>query len=100
RFPEVIGERDLAPVSLRLALPLVRDLAAVAGLDVPVDAVVRRVELAADEPLRVRQVPLAHGRERLEPRDAFSPLALPELLARPVVDVGLRARLRRELGRR
>ena len=57
-----------------LALPVDRDLLAVAGLDVPVDAVVGDVELAADEPLRERGV--------------ASPAPGPELL-RPVQPVGL-----------
>ena len=42
----------------RLTLPVVRDLVAVPGLDVAVEAVVRGVELPADEPLREREVPV------------------------------------------
>jgi hypothetical protein len=96
-----IREGDVAPVVGGLAFPVERDLGAVAGLDVPVDAVVRRVELAADEPLRVRQVPFADGLERLEPRDTLARLRLPELVEAPVVDLGRRVRLGGELpGRR
>ena len=51
----------------RLALPVERDLLAVPGLDVAVDAVVGDVELAADEPLRERGLPVEHLPERLRP---------------------------------
>src|SRR5581483_11971188 len=94
-----IGERDLAPVT-RLALPVVRDLPALPRFDVPVDAVVGRVQLAADVPPGVRELPLVQLRERLEPGDPVAALALPELLERELVDVRLRVRLRRERGRR
>ena len=40
-----------------LALPVVRDLVAATGVDVAVEAVVRRVELAAEEPLGERADP-------------------------------------------
>ena len=53
-----IGERDRPALVLGLALPVVGDLVADPGLDVAVDAVEADVELAADVPLRVRQVPL------------------------------------------
>ena len=56
-----LGVGDVAAVVGRLADPVDRDLVAAAGLDVAVDAVVRRVELAADEPLRERRVrPVEH----------------------------------------
>ena len=45
--------------------------------DVPVDAVDRRVELAADEPLRVRRLPVEHalpGRDPLERRRLLGPV--------------------------
>ena len=51
-----------------LALPVVGDLVAVAGLDVPVQAVVGDVELAADEPL---------GEGRVGPVEDLVPLLLP-----------------------
>ena len=51
-----LGVGEVAGVVLGLADPVDRDLVAVAGLDVPVDAVVRRVERAADEPLGERRV--------------------------------------------
>jgi hypothetical protein len=93
-----IGERDRPPLVFRLPLPVVGDLVAVPGLDVPVDAVVRDVQLAADVPLRVRQLPLAELFEVLEPGDAFAPLGLPELVEVLVVDlrrcVGLRGEVR------
>jgi hypothetical protein len=67
----------------------------------PVDAVVRDVELAAEVPLGVRQLPLVERRERLEPRHALASLPLPERLERLVVDRRLRVRLRSEVaGRR
>ena len=56
-----VGDR---PGVARLADPVERDLVAEAALDVPVDAVVGDVELAADEPLGERQVPLERGVER------------------------------------
>src|SRR5262249_60031117 len=94
-------ERAPPPIALRLALPVVRDLRALAGLDVPVDAVEAHVDLPAEEELRVRRVPLVQLRERLEPRDALPALALPELLEALAVDIRLRVRLRGEaLGRR
>ncbi len=55
------------PPGDRLALPDDRDLVAVAVLDLPVDAVVAEVRLAADEPLRVGELPLEDGVPRLEP---------------------------------
>ncbi len=96
-----VGVRERAAIAFGLALPKERDALAESRLDVPVDAVEADVELAAREPLRIRQLPLEHGVERLEPRHALTRLARPELLQRNVVDRGLRVRLRRELlGRR
>src|SRR5439155_19245168 len=93
--------RDRSSVTLGLALPVVGDLVAVACLDMPVDAVEADVQLAADVPLRVRQVPLEELAERLEPRNAIAPFGLPELLPVTLVDVGRRIRLCCEvLGRR
>ena len=95
-----LGVRELPPVALRLALPEVGDAIAEAGVDVPVDAVVRDVELAAEVPLRVGKLPLVELREGLEPRHALAALALPELVEVALVDVGLRHRERGEVGRR
>jgi hypothetical protein len=68
---------------------------------VPVDAVEAHVELAAQVPLGVRRLPVEQLVERLEPRHPFTGLGLPELVEVPVVDFGLRVRLRSEvLGRR
>ena len=58
-----VGDR---PGVAGLADPVVGDLVAEAALDVPVDAVVGDVELAADEPLGERQVPLERRVERLD----------------------------------
>ena len=63
---EQLGVGDAALVA-GLTLPVVRDLRAVPGRDVAIEAVVRNVELPADEPLREREVPLAHGVPGLEP---------------------------------
>jgi len=84
-----VGEGDRPPLVLGLALPVVRDLVALAGRDVPVDAVEADVELAAAVPLRVRLLPLEELLERLEPRDTLTPLGRPELLEPALVDVGL-----------
>ena len=78
-----VGDR---PGVARLADPVVRDLVAEAALDVPVDAVVGDVELAADEPLGERQVPLEGRVERLDPVDALAGERRPEGL---VVGLGL-----------
>jgi len=80
---------------------VVGDLVPEPGLDVAVDAVVGDVELAADVPLRVRELPLEELVEVLEPRDALPALRFPELLEVALVDIRLRVRLGREvLGRR
>ncbi|CAG2328144.1 hypothetical protein BCCR75722_04473 [Burkholderia sola] len=56
-----------------------RDAFAVAGFDVAVEAVVRRVQLAVVEPLVERRVALVeHGRERLVPREALARETRPE----------------------
>ncbi len=60
-----------------LADPVVGDLVAEAALDVAVDAVVGDVELAADEPLGERQVPLEGRVERREPARAAPRPAAP-----------------------
>ena len=91
----------VAPLVLRLALPVVGDLGRRPGLDVAVDAVVGDVQLAADVPLGVRRLPLVELREVLEPRHALARLGLPELVEVPLVDLRLGVGLRGELrGRR
>ena len=95
-----VGQR---PGVARLADPVVGDLVAEAGLDVPVEAVVGDVELAADEPLRERQVPLEGRVERLRPADPLARQALPEghvVALGLVVEVSLRVGLGDEGGRR
>jgi len=67
---------------------------------VPVNAVVGDVELAAEIPLRVRRLPVAEAGEVLEPGDPLAGLRLPKLLEVALVDLRLRVRLGRELGRR
>ena len=89
-------EYVIAARSPGLALVVVGDLVAAPRLDVPIEAVVGDVDLPADVPLRVRQLPLEAAREGLEPGHALPALALPELLERDVVDVGARVRLRGE----
>ena len=93
-----VGERSALP--LRLTLPVVGDPVAETRLDVAVDAVVGDVQLPAEVPLRVGKLPLVQLRERLEPADALTALALPELLELALVDVRARDGQRGELGRR
>ena len=54
------------------------DAVAVALRDVAVEAVLRDVQLPADEPLGVRQLPLEDGLPVLAPREQLARLALPE----------------------
>ena len=93
-----LGVGDRPRVARRLAFPVVGDPVTEAGLDVTVDAVVGDVQLAAQVPLRVRQLPAVQLTERLEPRHALAPVALPERLERLVVDLRAGVRLRREGG--
>jgi hypothetical protein len=83
-----------------LTLPDEGGLGAAGGGDVPVQAVVGDVELAAHEPLRVRHLPLEPFLPGLEPVELTGP-ALPEayrVLRRLLVDSGaLDVRLLREL---
>jgi hypothetical protein len=95
-----VGIGDRARVALRFALPVVGDPVAEARVDVSVDAVVGDVELPAEVPLRVRQLPLVERRERLEPRHALASFALPELVEVAFVDIGLSDGERGEVGRR
>src|SRR5436305_1162979 len=69
-----------------------RDLVALAGLDVAVEAVVRGVELALLEPLGPRRVPLEHRLPRLEPVELLGPALPPglEVLLGLLVDRGIR----------
>ncbi len=97
-----LGVGDVAGVVLGLADPVQGDLVAVAVLDVPVDAVVRRVDRAADEPLRERRVvPVEDPVPLLAPVEALGLLG-PEALAvgvRAFVGVLLDVGVRREVGR-
>ena len=79
---------------------MVRDLLAETVLDVPVDAVVGDVQLAAEEPLRVGKLPLEQLVERFEPGDALAAFPLPEGLPAFVVDARLRVCLGGEFGGR
>ena len=54
------------------------------ALDVPVDAVVGDVELAADEPFRERQVPLEGRVERLRPVDSRSRASVAQNASSPL----------------
>ena len=86
----------MRPGVARLADPVVGDLVAEAALDVPVDAVVGDVELAADEPLGERQVPLEGRLERLRPSRPARGRAAPRRPRSPlglVVEVGRRVGL-------
>ena len=76
---EQVAVGDRAGVA-RLALPVDRDLVALAAEHVPVEAVVGDVESAADEPLGVGQVPLEDGVPRRRPVDEARRLARPERL--------------------
>ncbi len=74
-----------------LALPVVGDLGAAPGLHVTVEAVLGEVELTAEEPLRVRRLPLEDLVERLSPEELFR-LLRPEPLEvtlRALVDTGV-----------
>ena len=76
---EQLGVRDRPGVA-RLALEVDGDLVAAPGGDVAVEAVVGDVELAADEPLGVRQLPLADRVPVLRPVEQLGRLAGPEAL--------------------
>ena len=78
-----------------LADPVVGHLVAEAALDVAVDAVVGDVELAAREPLRVREVPLQGLVVGREPRQPLPGLPVPEA---DVVGGGLVVQRRRGVG--
>ena len=57
-----------------------RDTVAVAGGDMTVEAVLGDVELATDEPLGIRELPVEHGLPRLLPGDEIGRLTRPERL--------------------
>ena len=76
---EQLGVGDRAGVA-RLALEVDGDLVALAGGDVAVEAVVGDVELAADEPLGERQLPLADGVPLGVPVEQLARLLGPEAL--------------------
>ena len=71
------GVGDRAGVA-RLALPVDGDPIAVAGSDVAVEAVRRGIELAADEPLGVGQLPVEDRRPLRVPVEQFGGLRGPE----------------------
>jgi len=71
----------------RLALPVEGNLVAAAGLDVPVDAVVADVELAAQVPAGVGRLPAVQPCPGLRPVEAGR-LGGPQLLEAALVDVG------------
>ena len=93
-------EGDGALLINRFAFPVIGDLIAASGLDVAVDAVVAHVQLAAEEPLGIGQLPFEDSVEGLEPGDPLLRLFSPEVLERLVVDVGLGVRILRKLGGR
>ena len=93
-----LGIRDVPGVTGRLAHEVEGDLVAAAGLDVPVDAVVRRVELAVDEPRGERRVaPVQDLGERLAPGEVAAGLVGPEAL---VVGLGGGVQVRGSVGLR
>ncbi len=63
------------PDLARLALPQQRDLVPTRAERVPVDAVVREIQLAVDEPLRPRSLAHQHLRPRREPLQLAGRLA-------------------------
>ncbi len=90
---DLVGQLGIGDAALvaRLTLPQQCDAVAVAGLDVPVEAVVGDVELAVGEPLRERWVrPVQHLGERGVPVQAARLLG-PECLT---VGIRLRVQLR------
>src|SRR5699024_6516644 len=69
-------------------------------LDMTVNAVVTDVELATEEPLGIRRIPLLELSERLEPRHPLTRLGLPELIRIPLENLRTRVRVPGELLRR
>src|SRR3954451_17626298 len=94
-----IGIRDRAAVALTVAHPVVRHLVADAGVNMAVEAVDRRVELPADEPLGERRLPLQRRVPPLRPLQPVG-LLLPEgdpVTRRLVVELWLRIRVPRQV---
>src|SRR3954447_17001583 len=90
-----VGVRDRAGVALAVTHPVVRHLVAEAGVDMAVEAVDRRVELPADEPLGERRLPLQRCVPLLRPLQPFG-LLLPEgdpIACSLVVEIRLRIRV-------
>ena len=65
---------DAPDLAWRLSLPDQRHAAAPAGADMPVEAIHRCVELAAQEPFRVRWLPLQHAIPRPAPFQLLRPV--------------------------
>src|SRR6185436_16042044 len=91
--------RERATVA-RLALPDERGLVPPRPAHVPVDAIDARVNRAADEPLRMRRLPLEHCRPfgkpfelRRERRPECFGILFRALVDTRIVDVGFRAEL-------
>jgi hypothetical protein len=93
---------DGSRFALGVTDPVVGDLVALAGLDVTIDAVVRRVERAVGEPRGVGQVPLQTLARGGGPRQSVGLLAPPgnRIGVGFVVERRLRVRLLGELGTR
>ncbi len=84
-----VGQR---PAIAGLAFPDERRLVAAPGADVAIQAVGADVQLAADEPLRMRRIPVEDLGPRLDPLELTRELG-PErlgILRRPRVDLGVR----------
>ena len=98
-----VGVGDGAGVALGLTHPVEGHLVPPTGLDVPVDAVVRGVEAAADEPLAIGEIPLEHRLPVVVPGEAFGLLRPPggRIGGGGLVDarlgIGLSGQLRRGL---
>src|SRR4029077_7776648 len=85
------------PDFARLGLPLPdqRDLVTASGLDMPVEAVDRGVELTAQEPLGVRWLPFEHagpGAGPFQLAGPVRPVALPVLTGPAIQGVVLNVR--------
>jgi hypothetical protein len=94
-----IGQRPPIP---RFAFPDNGGFVAACAADVPIDAVDARVQRAADEPFRMRRLPVQHlrpGREPIELGGEFGPeafgVAIGARVHRLVAHVGRRTNMRR-----
>ncbi len=74
---EQVGVGDRAGIAW-FAFPMERNLVAAAGFDVAIQAVVRHIERAFDEPLGVGQLPIENRVKVAVPRHQLSSLASPE----------------------